>query len=183
LRKMAKEETDPRLHQRSNVYLGAVLSTDDGASPVRVRNLSVHGALLEGDDLPVEGTKVQLGRGRLSAAGTIAWQRGNQRGVRFDEPVEVGGWVRPTGHRGQQRVDAAIAAIRGARPSPDLLAIVGAVPDSQESLESLSEELALVCERIAATEDLPIDVAEQIMRLEVISNSIGRLARKGRSKT
>ena len=59
--------SDPRTNFRSNVFLVAALKTLEGTVPVRVRNLSATGALLEGDGLPGDAVGVLLERGQLTS--------------------------------------------------------------------------------------------------------------------
>lgn len=54
---------------------------------VRVRNLSVAGALLESDDLPAVGTRVKLRKGDLSATGKIVRLDGGLAGVQFERLI------------------------------------------------------------------------------------------------
>ncbi len=102
-------EDDPRSDPRSSVFLTAVVYAGGGQMPVRIRNLSTHGAFLEGNDLPAEGTIVQIKRGSLSAAGSIAWSRDQHCGLRFAAIIDVASWIDRAGPIGQQRIDAAIA--------------------------------------------------------------------------
>jgi hypothetical protein len=164
---------------RSNVFLGAVLDVAETPHAVRVRNLAIRGALLEGAELPTAGTGVRLRRGTLAATGEIAWAEGAQRGVRFDGTIDVSEWIRPAGHAGQQWIDSTIAALRTNPRALNLL-----VPDArkeQESLDSLVAELEQVCERLAAVPDLSTDAAEQLIKLDAIGTAIRRIARLSRA--
>ena len=57
-------------------------------TPVRIRNLSETGALIEGASLP-GGRCPGPVRGDLQVAATIAWSGGGRCGVRFDRPTPV----------------------------------------------------------------------------------------------
>jgi len=78
--------TDGRIEDRSNVFLSAALVTSSSSVPVRIRNLSSRGALLDGAALPVAGVQVQLVRGMLRANGHVAWQDGSLAGINFGGP-------------------------------------------------------------------------------------------------
>ena len=65
----------------------ATLELSGSALPVKLRNLSADGALVEGDGLPVEGSKVLFKRLELSVAGRIAWVTAKRAGVTFDEKL------------------------------------------------------------------------------------------------
>src|SRR5579864_5411375 len=98
-------EADNRSEGRSNVFLTAALETGAGSAPVRIRNLSSVGALVDGTTLPPVGAKVRLLRGHLSASGEIVWQEKTNCGIRFDHAINVIDWVQRPGHSGQQRVE------------------------------------------------------------------------------
>ena len=76
-----------RRSRRSNVLLAASIETSGAAIPVKLRNLSTEGALIEGDSLPVEGSEVMFRRNELSVGGSIAWVHGKQAGVAFARPI------------------------------------------------------------------------------------------------
>jgi hypothetical protein len=72
-----------RKARRSNVLMSASLELSGTSLPVKLRNLSAEGALVEGDKLPVEGASIQFRKGDLSVAGNVAWVKGRQAGVAF----------------------------------------------------------------------------------------------------
>ena len=166
---------DGREHDRSNVFLGATLHTAGKSTPVRVRNLSSRGALLEGTDIPGEGAEVELQRGSLAVCGKVAWVGGSQRGIRFDKDIEVARWVKPIGHAGQQRVDAAVDSIRrGSRPALSVEKPVA----GPETLETLGRQIEDITEQLAATPDISVDVAEKLLKLEDIAHQLMQIARR-----
>lgn len=72
-----------RKTRRSNVLMSASLELSGTSLPVKLRNLSVDGALVEGDKLPVEGASILFRKGDLSMPGQVAWVKGRQAGVAF----------------------------------------------------------------------------------------------------
>jgi len=66
----------------------ATLELSGTALTVKLRNLSAEGALIEGDDLPVEGSKVVFKRLELSVSGRIAWVSESRAGVTFDKKLK-----------------------------------------------------------------------------------------------
>jgi hypothetical protein len=142
-----------RASPRTNLLLSAMVESGGLVLPVRIRNLSETGALLEGSGLPDKGVSLILKRGDLEVSGTVAWASGGRRGVRFDGPTPVNGWIggkpRPldcTGLRDQRRVDAIQAQARAdpaagrAEPSPP-----AAEAQALEGFEArLAEELTYV---------------------------------------
>lgn len=77
-----------RKSRRSNVLMAASLELSGAALPVKLRNLSSEGALVEGDKLPVEGAAIQFRKGELSVAGRIAWVSEGRAGISFAQKLE-----------------------------------------------------------------------------------------------
>lgn len=82
----ASDQTERR-SSRSNVMLKAMLEAPGASLEVVLRNLSQDGALVRGDDLPHEGTRVLFHRQGLSVPARIAWLHKQHAGVAFDEPL------------------------------------------------------------------------------------------------
>lgn len=76
-----------RRSRRANVLMTASLELSGASLPVKLRNLSSDGALVEGDNLPVEGAEVMFRKAELSHAGRIAWVEGKRAGVAFSTPL------------------------------------------------------------------------------------------------
>jgi hypothetical protein len=112
---------EDRASPRTNLLLAANAEVGGRILPVRIRNLSETGAMLEGAGLPDAGMKLVLARGDLHVSAVVAWAAGGRRGVRFDGPTPVQEWtggIKPkpldcTGLRDQRRVDALQAEARG----------------------------------------------------------------------
>jgi hypothetical protein len=76
-----------RSSRRSNVLLAATIEAFGSAIPVKLRNLSTEGALIQGKDLPLEGAKVVFRRNELSVDSTIAWVHDDHAGIAFTEAI------------------------------------------------------------------------------------------------
>ena len=76
-----------RKNRRSNVLMSASLELSGTSVPVKLRNLSPEGALVESDRLPVEGASVLFRKGDLSMPGRVAWVNGRQAGVNFAQKL------------------------------------------------------------------------------------------------
>jgi hypothetical protein len=161
---------DHRSQGRSNVFLSATLIVGAVPLPVRVRNMSRNGALMDGVSLPPQGARVRLVRGELSAEGEIAWQREGHAGIRFTGEVEVGAWVKKIGHVGQQRVDNTIAALRRNEP----VRIDGQAP----SLARISAELQAICECLAGSPTMTVEFGEELVKLDTLAQTLQQLARR-----
>lgn len=77
-----------RRSRRSNVLMAASIEAAGSSMPVRLRNLSAEGALIEGEDLPIEGTNVLFRKNELAASGQVAWVKGRRAGVAFNTKLD-----------------------------------------------------------------------------------------------
>ena len=73
-----------RRSRRSQVLLTAELEHAGVSLRVKLRNLSSEGALVESDELPIEGSPVEFRRNELSAGGRVVWVNGKFAGIAFD---------------------------------------------------------------------------------------------------
>lgn len=161
---------DHRSQSRSNVFLSATLVVGATALPVRVRNMSRHGALLDGQSLPSAGARIRLVRGELSADGEIAWRHDSQAGISFSGEIDVGVWVKKIGHAGQQRVDHAIAALRRNQSLP-------ANPAPQApSMARIGQELQAICEKLAGSPTITVEFGEELVKLDTLAQTLQQFA-------
>jgi len=103
---------------RKNVLLSATIEAGKLKVPVRIRNLSESGAMLDGTVLPDPGTALTLRRLELEIGATVTWCESGRCDVAFDGLVSVEDWVagnclpirfvKP----GQARVDEIQSALR-----------------------------------------------------------------------
>lgn len=151
----AEKGAEDRAAPRTNLLLSANAEVGGRTLPVRIRNLSETGALLEGAGLPDAGMKLVLARGDLHVSAVVAWAAGGRRGVKFDGPTPVHEWTggakpRPlecTGLRDQRRVDALQAEARADTASGRALRAPPPAPPSAASADldkRLAHELGYV---------------------------------------
>ena len=76
-----------RRHRRSNVMLKATLETPGASLAVMLRNLSQDGALVQGEELPEQGSRVLFHRDGLSVPSRVAWSHCGHAGLAFDFPL------------------------------------------------------------------------------------------------
>ncbi len=81
---MDQSNSQNRKTRRSNVLMTASLELSGMSLPVKLRNLSADGALVEGDSLPVEGASILFRKGDLSVKGRVAWAKTRHAGISFD---------------------------------------------------------------------------------------------------
>jgi hypothetical protein len=75
--------------KRSNVLLAASIEQSGHTFSVKLRNLSSEGALIEGEELPIEGSSVLFRRNDLSVTSRVAWVHGRHAGVAFSAPLDA----------------------------------------------------------------------------------------------
>jgi hypothetical protein len=110
---------------RKNLLLTATIRSQGVTAPVRIRNLSEKGAMVDGQALPEPGAPLILQRLEVEMRGVVAWRAEGRCGIQFEGAASVDEWV--AGRRapaaifgqGQSRVDQIQAAIRGGRDIVD----------------------------------------------------------------
>jgi hypothetical protein len=79
--------------RRKNVMLAATIAWRAGSAPVRIRNLSELGAMIDGPALPDTGCALTLSRLALSTSATVIWKRGGRCGLSLGCPIVVDDWI------------------------------------------------------------------------------------------
>lgn len=87
------DQPDLRAYRRTKMFLSATMELKDSACPVKVRNLSPTGAMIEAREMPNPGTTLMLSRGGLAAAAEVVWSKPEFFGVRFTMDVDVARWI------------------------------------------------------------------------------------------
>lgn len=97
------------------------MSSGSEQAPVRVRNMSLNGAMVETPVAPPYGTVVDIKRGSLVARGTVVWSLANRCGLRFLSEVSIKDWLAAPEKVQQRRVNDIVALIKsgGAVPSAE----------------------------------------------------------------
>jgi hypothetical protein len=92
---------------RSNLFLAASIEVAGTASPVKIRNLSETGGMLEGPAFPAIGTALTLKRQEVEIEATVVWLRPPRCGVAFQGRIGVAEWV--SGKRSPPEIDQRVA--------------------------------------------------------------------------
>ena len=79
---------DDRRSARANVILTATIEDGGARIPVRVSNLSAHGALVIGDGLPAGETQVIFRCNGAAVQSWVAWSRASRAGIQFGNPIQ-----------------------------------------------------------------------------------------------
>jgi hypothetical protein len=113
---------------RKNLFLAAVIRSDSLSAPVRIRNLSETGGLIEAPNLPAVGESLTLIRQEVEIGAQVAWREGDRCGIQFAGSIVVDDWIAgkslgPATRAPQVRVDDIQRTIRAG----------GALVDASES--------------------------------------------------
>ena len=112
-----KASSDRRTANRSSLYLAASLYCDGSVYPVKIRNISSAGALLDTLTVLAPGSLVQLIRGPLIVHALVAWTDQGRLGLKFSGTVDVQRWRQTISNAEQQRVDDVVTLVKaGAVP-------------------------------------------------------------------
>lgn len=76
-----------RRRERSRVLLPATIETFGGEYPVKLRDLSCLGAMVESDYLPPVDSSVIFKRGATEAASRVVWVMEKRIGLEFMRPI------------------------------------------------------------------------------------------------
>lgn len=125
-----KASSDRRTANRSSLYLAASLYCDGSVYPVKIRNISSAGALLDTLTVLAPGSLVQLIRGPLIVHALVAWTDQGRLGLKFSGTVDVQRWRQTISNAEQQRVDDVVTLVKA-----------GAVPLQVYSSASSLEEM------------------------------------------
>lgn len=68
--------------------MAAILEHGGTVTPVTLRNLSAHGALVEGELNVVTGTAIVFRKNELSVSGKVAWTADRRAGIAFDMSLD-----------------------------------------------------------------------------------------------
>lgn len=173
---LKSEEKDTRRAPRKSMFVMATLYAATGSAPVKVRDMSAGGALIEGGVIPPAGTKVRLCRGSLSVTGTIAWFKEARAGLSFDSSVSPDQWLPAGPPAPQLRVDEVVQQVKASIVNPAPFAAPASVEPTpvtaleltriRRAIEELADELAddpaVVAKHAAKLSTL--DLAVQILR-------------------
>lgn len=159
----------------------ATLYAGSGSSPVKVRDLSSTGALIEGGVIPAPGTNVRLCRGSLNIMGEVVWCRGERAGLRFESSLSVAEWL-PGGRAlaPQQRVDEIVQQVKASGAigshSAGHFATLQSSTVSAAELTQLRVALESLAEDLAADRDIVKRHVPKLQTLDITAQALRKLA-------
>ncbi|MEO6248672.1 MAG: hypothetical protein ABIO85_08865 [Sphingomicrobium sp.] len=171
---------EPVRARRTNLFISAVLHVGATTIPVTIRNLSAHGALVEGTTLPPVGTEVRLVRGSLGSVGAAMWVSERRCGLSLEGPIAAEQWLAKPGNLGQAEIDAAVQRIKaGQVPVPTTLAIaLLGDSDLPASVRTLEAQLAAVSDALASSPETIARHGAELQSLDLLAQRLARLRRQ-----
>ncbi len=165
-----------RRELRNNLFVIATLYGADGSAPVRIRNMSRSGALVEGGVLPPVGAEVRLCRGSLGVTGNLVWLAGRRAGLHFAGAIAVAEWL-PSGQRGthQQLADEMVHQARLGIIATSIASTPGPPPLNDELL-CLSRSLERAGEDLAADMDIATRHSGPLQLIDMAAQALAKLA-------
>lgn len=181
----ASDGAQRRVEPRSNIFVVAALASDRGSAPVRIRNMSRSGALIEGGVIPPNASAVRLSRGSLSVSGEIVWRHESRAGMHFDSAVTVAAWLPGgKGAAGQQRVDEIVysykAEVGAMRPAAAVEPVAVLAPREDLGRELLDVRAALnaVAEELAGDDATMVRHPNALQAIDMAAQKLETLARR-----
>lgn len=163
-----------RRELRTNMFVMANLTFGGRMLPVRVRNMSRSGALVEGSVLPVKGVPCRLFRGDISIEAEVAWANSGKVGLKFRNYVDVDSWL-PAKRKTQNEVDQAVAAAKAERlpasPIHKLTSLQSTLLNNAD-INATADALAALADELA---DDPVVVARWMTKLQTLDVSVQTL--------
>ena len=164
-----------RREERVELHVMASLHAGTSGGPVRLRNISSEGALIESDDLPMVGDSVELRRGALTVAGKVIWRDQQRAGLLFAGRTDVSQWlpgaeaqkaVDDTFKRLKEEMQAVARAQASVTPTHSSYITVDDMNDTAAALDGLADAL---CEDDAiilkySSKLQALDIAAQLLR-------------------
>lgn len=176
----AAPENEAQREPRTNVFVMAAIYSDAGSAPVKVRNVSSGGALIEGAVVPPPGSQVRLCRGSNSITSKVAWSEAGRAGLRFESAVSVSDWL-PGGSRTsqQQRVDEMVQQVKASNLVPVPAADCREARSSQVSaveLTRLTEAIESLARDLVSDPEIVTRHMLKLQTLDLAAQTLRKLA-------
>jgi hypothetical protein len=162
------------------MFLVATLYFGGASSPVRVRNMSTTGALIEGAALPAAGAAIILRRGALEAPATTAWSEAGKAGLAFHGAIEVSDWLPATAGKKQTQVDQIAFGLKHAAQPAAPVAAIPVVQRVTSTMAILAELAALQAQLVQLGDQLAGDSFvlahhPEVQNLDAAGQRVGRI--------
>jgi hypothetical protein len=171
------ENDNRRVHPRTSMFVLATMAAASATGPIKIRNMSLGGALIEGGTLPPIGEHLSLCRGELAISGRIVWRQPGKAGLCFDHEVDVVDWL-PAGSVGQQRVDRTFHELKtnAALSRPVSSAPIETSPVGKLDLLSVAAALDILADSLAEDAGIIAAYSSKLQVLDAASQMLRRFA-------
>ena len=167
----AEMAPDRRSDSRSSLYLAASIYRDGAAHPVKIRNISATGALIEVRTSFAPGSLVRLVRGPLSVHGLVLWTEAGKLGLKFSESINVSRWGKTATNAEQQRVDDIVRLVKACAVPPPVNVPPGLTPFDIEGpladLRRAANLLGRLGDRLAADGIVVASYPAELQNLDI----------------
>ena len=157
------------------MFVLATMAAPNLSGPVKIRNMSLGGALIEGQALPHIGEHLRLRRGELFVSGRIVWRQEGRAGLQFDHDVAVVEWL-PAGTGGQQQVDRTFHELKATPSPPPPPAARAALPTGSLNVLEVAEALDALADDLAEDAGVVAAHASKLQALDMASQLLRRFA-------
>lgn len=169
-----------RAEARTHLFLVAMLTVGAASTPVRIRNLSSSGALIEGSALPAVGAVASIRRASLFVEGVVAWRSNNQAGMAFKSNIFVSAWLPKKLSSRQCTIDEIVFETRNGLEGGTDVPQIDTTPSDRDSflveLNSLRSDLLTLGEGLLQDVIL-VATHPDIQLLDIAIQKIDRLSK------
>ncbi len=162
---------DLRSSPRTAMFVAATSVSGNRVQPVRIRNMSRDGALLEGAVLPAPDEEFELVRAHLRVTARSTWTIGNQCGVSFNAPIDVAEWMSRIAPSHQQQVDALVDQARQ-EIAAGRQTIPPGTPKSASNLANIQTAIALLEDLEGALADDALVIERHHDKLQALDRAL-----------
>lgn len=173
--KLVDEVKCARKAHRTNMFVMAAMSVGLISGPVKIRNLSTSGALIEGSSLPEVGTEVTLRRGKSAASGRVVWSSNGKAGIQMGNHVQVADWM-PSGLTHQNSIDHLVEMVKKETQTSFGTTPASTAHVSRSELLSLADAISSLADLLAEQEDLIMRFSSNLQTLDLASQVLRKLA-------
>jgi PilZ domain. len=107
---------------RRSTFWEARLHADGGWLDVVICNVSEHGMMLKGQQLPARGEFVEIASDVIAVVAQVRWSKGERCGLRTRERLDVGALLGPSSDEGASRREAVSTRTIIRKDSPSVIA-------------------------------------------------------------
>lgn len=173
---------------RKNLMLAAQIAAGSVCAPVRIRNLSESGAMIDGGALPEPGSRFVLRRLDLQVNATAVWTKNGRCGVKLAGQIDIEEWIagvhKPMrgGTLGQLRVDQIQAAIRSGEalpveaPAAEPVALSPLLGRLAAEISGLEQLVGAVADRLSDDTEVLMRHEQALQQLDLAAQTLNALA-------